>query len=915
MATSMERLSGRVESLGRELLRRSAEFRSPLFSRNGLTEKLLDAGMNHRALRRALLTFLDVSPTLANNAEVKGKLLDLLEESAAPGWIARWIPANLLAPGLRFGLRWMAERFIAGETIEEAGPRLEALRREGSDVLLDVLGEGLTSARSSEEHVGRYLDLLAHLPRPHISIKVSALAPFFGPLNEAALVEARERLRRVARAAQKQPGAFLWIDMEQHSLKSRIFQVYRDLLDEKEFSGFDGLGLAVQAYLRETARDLEDLKSWSLARGRRTPVRLVKGAYWDQENLWAAKAGWPVPVWPHKHRTDREFEALSAFLLENPEAFRPAFGTHNARSLAVVLALAEDRGLAPGDVEFQTLFGMAEETRRALNAMGQRTRVYTPYGGLVPGMAYLVRRVLENTANESFLRQSHRRAGPALLLRPPAAETAEESAPGENRGFVNEPLTDWSRPENRGRMADSLAREASSAPSPGGGAGDPGAALERAANAAEAWGRRTVRDRADRLRAAAREMRRRRFELAAKIVREVGKTWVEADADVAEAVDFIEYYTAEAERLDVPPALPSLPGLRNRMVHRPLGPGVVIAPWNFPLAIPCGMTVAALVTGNTVVLKPAEQAPGIARELVDLLSTVCPPGVIQLVPGPGETVGAALVKDPRTQFIAFTGSDDTARHIRQDAADAPFAKRLILETGGKNAIFVDADADLDLALAGVIDSAFGYSGQKCSACSRLILHEKIRERFLAQFLELVAALRVGDPADPSTQVGPLIDDAAFRKVRGYVELGKAEGRLLTPEKADAAARLVWPAVMELTSPRARSAQEEIFGPVVAVFTAGSAPDAFEIMNATRFALTAGVFTRSSETKALFGRSVVAGVKYVNRKITHASVGLIPFGGTRASGTGTHAGGPFTLLQFLRQEVQIEEPPHYEIDLP
>lgn len=914
MATSMERWSGRVEALGRELLRRSEEFRPPLFSRHGLTEKVLDAGMNHRALRRALLTFLDVSPTLGSHGEIKQKALDLLEESGAPGWLARWIPSNLLAPGIRFGLRWMAERFIAGETIEEAGPRIEALRREGSDVLLDVLGEGLTSARTSEEHVNRYLDLLARLPRPHVSIKVSALAPFVGPLNEAALLEARERLRRVVRAAQKQPGAFLWIDMEQHSLKSRIFQVYRDLLDEKEFAGFDGMGLAAQAYLRDTARDLEELKAWSLARGRRTAVRLVKGAYWDQENLWAAKAGWPAPVWPHKDRTDREFESLAAFLLENPEAFRPAFGTHNARSLAVVLAVAEDRGWAPGEVEFQMLFGMAEETRRALNAMGRRTRVYAPYGGIVPGMAYLVRRVLENTANESFLRQSHRRADPAVLLRAPGADEGE-SVPEKNSGFVNEPLTDWSLPENRRRLAESLAREASSGPAAGGETGDPGAALERAADAAEAWGRRSVGDRAERLRAVAREMRRRRFELAAKIVREVGKTWVEADADVAEAVDFIEYYTAEAERAEVPPPLPSLPGLRNRMVHRPLGPGVVIAPWNFPLAIPCGMTVAALVTGNTVVLKPAEQAPGIARELAALLSTVCPPGVIQFLPGPGETVGAALVKDPRTQFIAFTGSDDTARQIRKDAADAPFAKRLILETGGKNAIFVDADADLDLALAGAIDSAFGYSGQKCSACSRLILHEKIRERFLALFLDLVAALRVGDPADPSTQVGPLIDDAAFRKVRGYVELGKTEGRLLTPEKWDAAARLVWPAVFELTSAGARLAQEEIFGPVVSVLTAADAAEAFAIMNATRFGLTAGVFTRSSKTKALFGRSVVAGVKYVNRKITHASVGLVPFGGTRASGTGTHAGGPFYLAQFLRQEVQIEEPPHYEIDFP
>ena len=914
MAKSIEGLSDRVDRLGRDILRRSADFRPPPFSRPWLTEKALEAGMNHRSLRRALLTFLDVRPTLTTDGEIKGKLLDLLGEAdPVARWIAGAVPAGLLAPGIRFGLRWMAERFIAGETLEEAGPRIAALRREGSDVLLDVLGEGLTSESSAEEHLRLYLDLLARLPQPHLSIKVSALAPFFGPLNEKSLDVAKDRLRRVLRGAQKQPGAFLWIDMEQHSLKDRLFQVYRELLEEKEFASFDGLGLAVQAYLRETPEDLRELGSWSRARGRRTAVRLVKGAYWDQENLWAAKAGWPVPVWPRKTRTDGEFERLAAFLLDHPEEFRPAFGTHNVRSLAVVLALAEDRRTPPADLEFQMLFGMAEETRRALNALGHRTRVYAPYGGLIPGMAYLVRRVLENTANESFLRQAHRDRNPDVLLRPPRSEKAETPAPEKSRGFVNEPLTDWSRAENRERLREALGRPCPSLSTTD--SLEPAAALERATGAAGDWGRRSVRERADRLLGAAREMRRRRFEWTAKIIREVGKTWAEADADVAEAVDFIEYYAAEARRGAVPPPLPSLPGLRNRMVHRPLGAGVVIAPWNFPLAIPCGMTVAALATGNTVVLKPAEQSPGIARDLVNLLAAVCPPGVVQGVYGPGETVGAALAKDPRTRFIAFTGSDETARRIRMAAADATFPKRLILETGGKNAIFVDEDADLDLALAAVIDSAFGYSGQKCSACSRLILHAKIRDRFLPRFLELVAALRVGDPADPSTQLGPLIDDEAFRKVRGFIERGKNEGRLLTPEKWEESRRWVWPAVFELPSPGTPLAREEIFGPVVAVLAAGSASEAFALMNATRFGLTAGVFTRSARTKALFARDVAAGVKYVNRKITHASVGLIPFGGTRASGTGVHAGGPFYLQQCLQHEVQIEDPTHYDIDFP
>jgi RHH-type proline utilization regulon transcriptional repressor/proline dehydrogenase/delta 1-pyrroline-5-carboxylate dehydrogenase len=400
-------------------------------------------------------------------------------------------------------------------------------------------------------------------------------------------------------------------------------------------------------------------------------------------------------------------------------------------------------------------------------------------------------------------------------------------------------------------------------------------------------------------------LRSRRVELAALEVLEAGKPWEEADADVAEAVDFCEYYGREMLRLGAGGAVQSPPGERNALHYRGKGVAAVISPWNFPLAIPTGMTVGALVAGNPVILKPAEQAPAVAARLVEALEAAgAPDGVIQLLPGAGEVVGARLVEHPGVAVVVFTGSREVGLAINQAAAvhrpGQRSIKRVVAELGGKNAFVVDADADLDSAVPDVVRSAFSYSGQKCSACARLILLDEVHDAALERVVGAAAALRVGPPAEMGTQVGPLIDEEARDRVRGYVALAEEEGTvLLRRDDVPAEGWYVGPTVVAGLDPAtSRVAREEVFGPVLAVFRAADLDEAVALANDTDYALTAGVHSRSPSTVARLTGELRAGNVYVNRPITGAVVGRQPFGGFGLSGVGSKAGGPDYLLQFL-----------------
>jgi RHH-type proline utilization regulon transcriptional repressor/proline dehydrogenase/delta 1-pyrroline-5-carboxylate dehydrogenase len=431
-------------------------------------------------------------------------------------------------------------------------------------------------------------------------------------------------------------------------------------------------------------------------------------------------------------------------------------------------------------------------------------------------------------------------------------------------------------------------------------------AVEAAARGWPAWRAKTAAERAGYLRRAADIMRRRRFELAAWIVYESGKTWREADADVSEAIDFFEYYALGAVALEVEQGC-DVPGEQNRFVYAPRGVAAVIAPWNFPLAILAGMTAAALATGNTAIIKPAEQTPVIAAKLMEVLAEAgFPVSVVHYLPGSGESAGAELVENPAVSLIAFTGSRAVGLWINRRAAEvsaqgAPMVKRVIAEMGGKNGLIIDDDADLDEAVEGVVDSAFGYQGQKCSACSRAIVIDKVHEAFVKRLIEATRSLKVGPADEPSTSVGPVIDAEALGKIQRYCEIGRGEAREALAVDVGALAEqgyFVGPRIFVDVAPHCRIAQEEIFGPVLAVLRAKNLDDAIEIANGTDYALTGGVFSRSPKTLRRVRSELQVGNLYINRAITGAIVARQPFGGYKMSGIGSKAGGPDYLLQYV-----------------
>ena len=408
------------------------------------------------------------------------------------------------------------------------------------------------------------------------------------------------------------------------------------------------------------------------------------------------------------------------------------------------------------------------------------------------------------------------------------------------------------------------------------------------------------------LRAAAQRLRERLFELAAWEVFECGKQWREATADVDEAIDFCEFYAAEAIRLQSPHGV-DVPGEDNQFEYLPRGVVGVIAPWNFPLAILTGMSVAALATGNTVVMKPSEQSALVAAQLMEIFQEVgLPPGVLNYLPGAGEVAGRALVEHPDVPLIAFTGSRAVGLAINSAAANVSqqglvYVKRVIAEMGGKNAIIVDSDADLDEAVSGVVKSAFGYQGQKCSACSRAIVLAPIYDVFLERLIAATRSIKLGPAADPSTTMGAVIDDDAFARIQRFIEIGQGEGRLVLAVDPGPLAEQGWfigPHIFADVLPTARIAQEEIFGPVLAVLRAENLDDAFRIANTTDYALSGGIYSRSPAALDRARREYLVGNLYLNRPITGAMVNRQPFGGFKMSGIGSKAGGRDYLLQFV-----------------
>ena len=510
--------------------------------------------------------------------------------------------------------------------------------------------------------------------------------------------------------------------------------------------------------------------------------------------------------------------------------------------------------------------------------------------------------------------------------------------------FRNEALTDFSNPANKDAFSAALARVEGRLPIEGknrigreragaaktfesvnpcdpkqaigrfpeGTAADGNRAVDEAAKAFESWGRTPAKERIEKIVKIASILRTRKHEFSAMMVLEESKSWVEADADTAEAIDFCEFYAREMERLANPPPLVPYPGEKTEIEYLPLGVCAVIPPWNFPLAILAGMTTAALVTGNTVVLKPSSDAPAIATMFVEAAEEAgIPPGVLNFVTGGGSTVGNALVENPKTRMVAFTGSRDVGVEISEKAGKVPrgqiWIKRAILEMGGKDFILVDETADLEEAAKGVVASAFGFQGQKCSACSRLIVHEKVHDTLVSKVVEKTKALKVGDVRKPETQVGAVINKRAQKKILEYVEAGRKEGKVVAgggPGPGDGF--FVQPTVIDDVKPDAKVAREEIFGPVLAVMKVKDFDEGIRLANDTEYGLTGALYSKDRQRLERGKRELFCGNLYLNRKCTGALVGVHPFGGFNMSGTDSKAGGFDYLLLFTQAKAIAEK---------
>lgn len=965
----LESVEAQTQAYGREIFARVNRQGPLAFTPAWVDERLMNWTMSAEALKVQLFRFVDALPRLHDPASIASHLREYLGEAgqAVPWWIrygVRLLPSQglggrLLAKAATFNAEHLARRFIAGSNVAEALQSIQRLRRKNLTFTVDLLGEATITEAEADGVQQQYFDLLGGLvalneqpeiplidrdhagpiPRVNVSVKLSALFSQFDPIDPVGTSRVvRSRLRPILAMA-KATGAFVNFDMEQYSFKGTTLQIFRDILEEPAFRDWPHVGIAIQAYLRDTEQDLHDLLAWVKQRGTPVWVRLVKGAYWDYETVIAAQNDWPIPVWTRKWESDACFERCAHFLLSHYEWIRPAFGSHNVRSIAAALATADALGVPPNAYEFQMLYGMGDEFKDVLVGLNRRVRIYTPYGQLLPGMAYLVRRLLENTSNESFLRASTGGDVPEeILLKNPTHKGEAAPTPKPHHGFRNEPPADFARPDVQATMQQAIdavkrqygqtypaiingQKRTSGATITSVNPSARNVEIGRASRATvehaqeaiavakaafPAWRDTAVEVRVDYLRKIATGFRDRRFELAAWIVLETGKPWREADADVAEAIDFCEYYGHEMLRM-AKPQRSDLPGEDNEYFYEPRGVAVVIAPWNFPLAILCGMAVAALVTGNTVIMKPAEQSLVIAAKFMEVIEAAgVPTGVVSYLPGVGEEIGPVLVNHPDVALIAFTGSLGVGLAINEAAAHTPIAtqhhvKRVIAEMGGKNAIIVDADADLDEAVKGVADSAFGYQGQKCSACSRAIVLEPVYDAFLTRLVEATKSLTLAPAESPGCSLGPVIDAEAKARIEKMIDIGKREGRIAYAGDVgllQGQGYFVPPHIFAEVSPKATIAQEEIFGPVLAVIKVRDLEEALQVANDTKYALTGGFFSRSPKSIELVKRRFRVGNLYINRKCTGAIVHRHPFGGFQLSGIGSKAGGPDYLLQFV-----------------
>jgi len=979
----------RAHEIVGKLLRYLNEYRPSLF------EDVSDFGLGLTAqyalLRIHLLKFLAILPSLDHDkkgSEVKRILIESLSRFLKDNKKARFakkkgqdralphsytfgilvlnrlfklIPARPLAWIIRYAVKLMAKRFIAGESIEKADRSLKSLAQTGRDVTLDQLGELVVSEKEADHYKSEVLKLIrgfslhvkkgernvAGINRAHVSIKVSALCSDFKPqafLYTYNLVG--PRLKEILLTA-KAESVFINIDAEHYHYRDVVFKIYKKvLLETAELKDYADTGIVIQAYLRDGYKHLLEIIELAKTRNLSMPVRIVKGAYWDAETVEGDAHSFNAPQFLNKEETDIHFRQLVLKVLESHPHLKLALASHNFSDHAFAEAAKELLYPNAGEIEHQCLHMTYEALSTALAKMGWATRNYVPVGSLLVGMAYLVRRIMENSSQVGVLTimRSHKKH---LTLQSPYDIHKEKIASGkiqrdlsvskledeffnitpvrmyldEERVWVEKTLKEFK--QNRLNHfykneftchGEKIEIHSSSDPSILVGSiqfanlDDAKLALKtidqsyQSGKWAEAkWSHRTAC-----LVKAANLMLAKRNELSALIVYEAGKSINEALGDVDEAIDFLNFYARTEAFLQ-----------RNHKNLLSRGPSVVISPWNFPLAIPCGMVASSLVCGNTVILKSAEQTPLIAQVLVELLhSAGIPKDVLIHLPGEGEVVGDYLVKDERISTIIFTGSKAVGTYISKIARKRVYKNALtkksylvkaITEMGGKNAVIVTQNAELDETVSGILYSSFGHAGQKCSACSRVIVHNSLKEKLMERLRAACLDLKVGASFEFDTSVNPVVTAFDKERIQKAVVEARAEAQQFGGSVVvDRSQELlpgycVGPTIIELPMNRAINkesyAQKEIFGPVVHVTGFNTLDEAAQIFNSTDYALTGGIFSQSQNDIDYLLTKIESGNIYINRTITGARVAIEPFGGFKLSGTGPKAGGRHYIISL------------------
>ena len=842
----------------------------------------------------------------------------LPDSDSKSGLFAKLGARSVVAATLR-AVQLLGRQFVLGQTINEAMDEAASAKRkiENLRYSFDMLGEGARTERDAQKYVASYQDAINSIAETAsgtvgceqndgISIKLSALHPRYEDAQrERVMRELVPRVWGLCELAAK-ANINLTIDAEEVERLELSLDVFEALAAQsaQHFPQWTGFGLAMQAYQSRALALIEHITTVARKHKIRLMCRLVKGAYWDAEIKRTQELGLSdYPVFTHKHHTDVSYLACARALLDAPDAIYPQFATHNAATIAAILQMSAKSGAS---FELQRLHGMGEGVyREVLKNPLIACRVYAPVGAHKDLLAYLVRRLLENGANSSFVHQlSDESVGMQDLLISPLRLEPQPSLPLPLDLFGDARKNSAGRDLTVAAMLAPLLAAYQTAVVPVVSVFDAGhaaSAVQISLKSFASWKKTDVIDRAAILRQSADALEAQLPYFCALLVKEAFKTWGDAVSEVREAVDFLRYYANEAQRIMGPIAMPGPTGESNELRLIARGPWVCISPWNFPLAIFMGQVAAALATGNTVLAKPAEQTPGVALAAVKLMHAAgVPEAALQLLHGPGDTVGAALVAAPGVAGVVFTGSTQVAKIINRALAakDGPIVP-LIAETGGINAMLVDSTALPEQVADAVVQSAFRSAGQRCSALRLLCVHETIADHVIEMIQGAARELVCGDPALLSTDVGPVIDADAFEGIQKHLQRLQAESKPLL-NASSTVTNLIPPQAFEVKS--IADMKAEIFGPVLHIVRWGGDPQqVIDDINVLGYGLTLGIQTRIDSRAQALARAAHVGNVYINRNQIGAVVGVQPFGGEGLSGTGPKAGGPHYLYRFCAEQ--------------